>query len=306
MIKYASLVVLSLERPDVLRWSLESLMANTGYPHELIVHDDGSMDAQVRDFLHVLLMQGRISQTVLNPPGRNTGIGNALARTLPMCTGDYIAILGGDYQYRACWLQEAVEILRVHSKVSIVSLARSSDNNFDRHTFVRYQDHTLGQRIELRWSPGTGAIAFRREDLEAVWPIPYLNTARAEQWTVIKALFPEATRDVTAMPACGHYPEKWCVSPGEPKVAHPPINKLQGIFGVYDKEGNRHRRPAHRLPLLHGCVDLTEEEALWVDTGVPLRCLGNFRGNRFCLTHTASIGGHVLPPPLYGVPDWSF
>ncbi len=232
------------------------------------------------------------------------GIGNALARTLPMCTGDYIAILGGDYQYRACWLQEAVEILEVFPEVSLVSVAHSTSDPFDKATFTRYEKREELE-IELHWCPGTSAIVFRRKDLEAVWPIPHLATARAEQWTVIKALFPLASR--LRPSATVDYPETlWCAMPVETKVAHPPVDRLQGIFGVYDYEGHRRRRPAHRFPLLHGDVDLTEEEALWVDTGVLLSHLGNFQGNRFCLTHTASIGGHVMPPPLYGVPNWSF
>jgi glycosyltransferase involved in cell wall biosynthesis len=41
---FASLVVLSYKRPEMLKRSLESLKANTNVPYELIVVDDGSRD----------------------------------------------------------------------------------------------------------------------------------------------------------------------------------------------------------------------------------------------------------------------
>lgn len=301
MIKYASVVVLSLERPKVLRWSLESLQQHTHYPHELIVHDDGSADSHVREFLLEQLASGGISSLVLNPPGRNMAIGQALNRTLPMCTGKYIASLSGDYQYRDGWLEEAVELLEAFPEASIVSLDRSHNAAYDLLTFMEYRTRQ-GLEAELRWAPGTSLIAFRRSDLEAVWPIEILRTPTAEHWSLVKALCPGAWHTATPQPK--EFEGPWCISPIRPKVSHPPANLMQGVSGIYDPEGKLYRRPVHRCPLLRGEVPFLEG-ALWNVDNAPLLALGTGSGNRYLLGLTASTGTLLKTPLKHDAPpDW--
>ncbi len=297
---YASIVVLSLERPKVLRWSLKSLQDHTHYPHELIVHDDGSTDPDVMEFLLEQLSSGGISSLVLNPPGRNMAVGFALNRSLPMCLGKYIVVMDGDYQYLDGWLGEAVELLEAFPEASIVSLARSYSDKYNRRTFIKFRTQQ-GVTVEQRWTPGTSSIVFRRGDL--VWPVGSLKLPTAEPWSLIKSLCPGVWHSGTPQPEGFQGP--WCISPISPKVFHPPVSVLQGIFGIYDATGKRYRRPAHRYPLLHGEVSIPEEEALWSVDEAPLRELGVGLGNRYLLGRPSSTGFLLEVPPKYEAPlNW--
>lgn len=109
--KYASLCILSYQRPKFLAQGIESLLRNAEYPLELIVHDDGSTDTELRDYLHRLADSGMVSLIMMNPPGHNEGQGIALNRMFHAARGDYIFKLDQDLLYSPGWLRRAVEIL---------------------------------------------------------------------------------------------------------------------------------------------------------------------------------------------------
>lgn len=108
---FATVCVLSYERPDFLRDSLLTMRECADYPMEIIVHDDGSRDMQVHQLLHELRMQGLISTVIANPPGHNQGQGVALNRMFTMAAGDPIIKADQDLIYQPGWLKRCVEIL---------------------------------------------------------------------------------------------------------------------------------------------------------------------------------------------------
>src|SRR5688572_5605576 len=62
---FASLCVLSYERPTFLRDTLKSLKDKPGAPYELIIHDDGSKDLKTRTLVQDEAVRG--ATVILNP-----------------------------------------------------------------------------------------------------------------------------------------------------------------------------------------------------------------------------------------------
>jgi len=111
---FASLCLLSFNRPRFLETAIDSLVRHAGAPFELIVHDDGSSGEERRDieaFLNGMLEEGHVSTVIYNPPGHNQGQGIALNRMFGMAKGDPIIKLDHDLIFGADWLAKTNEIL---------------------------------------------------------------------------------------------------------------------------------------------------------------------------------------------------
>lgn len=108
---FASCCVLSYERPLFVRDAIESLLADPGAPLELIVHDDGSESRELRDYLGNLLDCGQASTVILNPPGHNQGVGEAIRRCFAVAQGDPLIKLDQDLSFRPGWLATVNQIL---------------------------------------------------------------------------------------------------------------------------------------------------------------------------------------------------
>jgi len=105
-----SVCVLSYERLDFLRQSIESMVATASEPLEIIVHDDGS-GLEVTQWLNQQVYEGKISHLILNPPGHNEGQGSALNRMFHMAAGDIIVKSDQDLIYQPGWSKAIREIL---------------------------------------------------------------------------------------------------------------------------------------------------------------------------------------------------
>lgn len=108
--KFASLCVLSYKRPERLRLCLESLFANTTYPHEIIVSSDGNDEPENIDYLVGLLKGKKISKLILNAGG-NRGVGKSFANCASMADGNYICKIDTDLTFSPNWLEKGIAIL---------------------------------------------------------------------------------------------------------------------------------------------------------------------------------------------------
>lgn len=109
---FASLCVLSYNRPQFLAQMLRELRATAGHPFELIVHDDGSNDPSLQAMLSQLQRAGLISTLILNPPGHNQGVGFAVERMFGLALGDPLIKMDQDLcAFRPNWLKDTVDIL---------------------------------------------------------------------------------------------------------------------------------------------------------------------------------------------------
>lgn len=106
---YASLCVLSYNRPDMLARCLASIHETADMPFELIVHDDGSTDRRVYDILSGYAPA--ISTVITNRPGNNQGVGLAVERMFELASGDYLFKIDQDCTFEHGWLSEMCGLL---------------------------------------------------------------------------------------------------------------------------------------------------------------------------------------------------
>jgi len=122
MVDFASFVISAWNRPDLLKRSLESLWANTQYPHEIVVHDDGSQD-ETSQYLYGLCREGKISTLITNPRGYNRGHGTSVNRAVNVSEGKYIVKINGDDEFTPGWLTKAARMFELFPEIGLLHLA---------------------------------------------------------------------------------------------------------------------------------------------------------------------------------------
>ena len=117
--KYASLCILSYERPDFFYKSFKSLILNTTFPHERIIHDDGSKDFRMEEYIREQLRN--VSYALLNK-GQNRGIAKAMRSCIGVSSGEFIFKLDADLEYFPNWLEAIVSIIKNNGDVGACGL----------------------------------------------------------------------------------------------------------------------------------------------------------------------------------------
>lgn len=108
---FASVCVLSYERLPLLKDCIGSMLAHADADFELIVHDDGSRDPELRRWLLQLSDEGVISTLLLNSGGHNEGQGIAMNRMAAISKGDPIIKCDQDLVFESGWLRKVQEVL---------------------------------------------------------------------------------------------------------------------------------------------------------------------------------------------------
>lgn len=171
--EYASLCVLSYERPTYLDNSLKSLQDSPGYPYELFIHDDGS-DLETRS----VVTQQDEATVILNKPSHNQGQGVALNRMFGMAKGDPIIKLDADLQYYPGWLMETVRLLRENPSIGLLGLLHYYHEPVDSHKTVITRHDEWSSHTHIL---GSG-FAMRRDCWEELGPFEEHSEAFAEDY----------------------------------------------------------------------------------------------------------------------------
>ena len=173
---FASLAVLSYKRPQLLQQSLDSLKRNTFYPHELIVHDDGS---DHNWFLLYNMTWARELSTVVINTGMNMGVGEALHRCWACAKGKYLVKLDADLQYTKGWLEEGVRLMDSHKDVGALGffaylipnpqhrITRNREDPDKDNTFIEIRN----DEIEIVHDFVSSAMLIRRDHYEKYGPV---------------------------------------------------------------------------------------------------------------------------------------
>lgn len=159
--KFVSLCLLAYKRPQMLRECLESLLANTDYPYELIVNSDTDNSGN-SEYLFDLYKRGKISKLILTN-GNNRGVGRSLANCIGVSEGSYICKLDTDLIFKPQWLSRAVSVLEQSNDVGVVGLF-DYRNNDPRDTRFQVLEKREGCRIVNDLV--SSAYLFRRGHLE--------------------------------------------------------------------------------------------------------------------------------------------
>lgn len=131
MNKLASLIILAYERPEFLHRTMDSLLSvPSGYPMEIIVHNDGSKDPEVFNYIMHLAAEKKISMFI-NNCGLNQGIEKAVKRGVACSNGKYIFKLDTDLEFTPSWLGKAVNLLELEEigAVGLVDYRRYDPND---------------------------------------------------------------------------------------------------------------------------------------------------------------------------------
>lgn len=172
---YASLCLLSYERPNFLRDTLKSLSDRPGYNYQLIIHDDGS---QNKSTISAVFHESATATVIMNPPGHNQGQGVALNRMFNISRGDPIIKLDADLHFYQGWLLEVVRLMRENPSIGLLGLLHYYHEPVDsRKTVIERHDE---------WSSHThilgSAFAVRRQCWEELGPFSEGSEAFAEDW----------------------------------------------------------------------------------------------------------------------------
>ena len=108
---FASVCLLSYERLAFIKQAIASIITVGYAPLELIVHDDGSEDPELREWLVKMSNEGVISTLMMNAPGHNEGQGIAMNRMAAAAKGDPIIKCDQDMVLKPGWLKEINGVL---------------------------------------------------------------------------------------------------------------------------------------------------------------------------------------------------
>lgn len=140
-------------RLDVTRLTLESILANTEKPYELLVFDNGSCP-EMTGFLQALYNTGKIDTLILS--AENIGKLNALWRIAQAAQGEVIAYTDDDVYHLPGWLPEHLRILDTYPNVGAVTgfyikqrVAMSSDQTLAWVKALEEKDPSAVQRGNL-------------------------------------------------------------------------------------------------------------------------------------------------------------
>ncbi len=106
------------DRADVTRLTIESILANTQQPFDLLVFDNGSSPEMVA-YLQSLFEQGKIDYLMLSE--RNIGKINALRMIFAAAPGKIVAYTDDDVFHLPGWLGKHLEIMDTYPKVGAVT-----------------------------------------------------------------------------------------------------------------------------------------------------------------------------------------
>jgi glycosyltransferase involved in cell wall biosynthesis len=176
MAEFASCCVLSYQRPLFLRDCLSSL-ADAGAPFELIIHDDGSTDPEVRRGLLTAVDDG--ATVTLNAPGHNQGQGTALNRMFSIAAGDPIIKLDQELIFEPGWLTKVTALMDANPPLGLLGLMHYHHDPVDSAKTMIAQLEGWSMRTHILGS----AFAVKRACWEQLGPFEEHSPAFAEDWS---------------------------------------------------------------------------------------------------------------------------
>lgn len=142
-------------RLAVTRLTIESILANTDRPFELLVFDNGS-NAEMVGFLQGLYAEGKIDTLILS--SKNIGKLNALWRIAQAAQGAVIAYTDDDVYHLKGWLPEHLRVLETFPNVGAVTgfyikqrVAMSSAKTLEWVDAGHAETVEKGQLIPRKW-----------------------------------------------------------------------------------------------------------------------------------------------------------
>jgi glycosyltransferase involved in cell wall biosynthesis len=133
------------EMLDVIKICLDSLIANSDLPHDLMVFDNGSCK-EMQEYLRGLQEQGHIQYLLLSD--KNLGKGGAWNILLAGAPGEIIAYTDSDAYFYPGWLSRSVELLETYPRVGMVTARPFRQNETANSKTLAWAKRTRGVKVE--------------------------------------------------------------------------------------------------------------------------------------------------------------
>lgn len=156
------------DRLDVTRLCLESIIANTPEPYDLLVFDNGSCDELV-DHLRGLRDQGSIRYLLLS--SQNIGKIGAMKIMFQAAPGEVIAYSDDDVFFKPGWLEAHLTLLDTYPQVGMVT-----------GFYIRRSQELLADEATLRFAERADVSVTRGLLIPAAWEEEYMvNSGRTRE-----------------------------------------------------------------------------------------------------------------------------
>jgi hypothetical protein len=153
------------DRFDVTRLCLESIIANTSEPYDLLVFDNGSCDVLV-DYLRGLRDQGLVKYLILS--SQNIGKIGALKIIFQVAPGEVVAYNDDDVFFNPGWLQAHLKLLDTYPGVGMVT-----------GFYIRRSQDLLADEATLKFGEQPGVTVTRGLVIPPAWEEEYrVNSGR--------------------------------------------------------------------------------------------------------------------------------
>lgn len=142
------------DRLEVTRLTIESILANTRIPFNLLVFDNGSCQEMV-SYLQSLYARGKIDQLILSKT--NIGKLNALYQIFEAAHGEVVAYTDDDVYHLPGWFQAHLKVLKTFPNVGAVTgfyikqrVAMSSESTL-KFAELKAESVRRGNLIPRKW-----------------------------------------------------------------------------------------------------------------------------------------------------------
>ena len=167
--KYASIIVTHYgstpERSQLMRKSIESLLATLDYPSEIIVVDNGDV-LEDSKYLLDLATQGKIQHYLRNTT--NMSFGYARNQGFKLADGDYICISDNDILFKKNWLKSCIDILEAYPDRKIYATPIYNVTHWTSKFWSENELTLNGKIYRLNSRAGSNCFVMRREDWKII------------------------------------------------------------------------------------------------------------------------------------------
>lgn len=177
-----------------IKAQLESILAQTHVPDEIIICDDCSQDSTIDIVSSILKSWNGRYKIIVNQS--NLGFKRNFAKAISLCTGDIIFLADQDDVWESCKIDVISKIFQNHNDISLIfhdvvivdEKLNIMASSFWQRLHFDYQVINHGQYNRLLYSNIVqgSACAFRKEVCESA--IPFYPQAIHDEWIALNSL----------------------------------------------------------------------------------------------------------------------
>jgi len=168
------LVLLSWNRPDLLKPCVERILTHTRLPSRLIIVDNASTDLEALQFIDRAQGNDSVELSVVRR-SQNDGFAKGMNEGLSHTNAPWICLINNDILVTEGWLSQMLEVAQTHPKIGLLN---PMSNEFNLSPRPGETIDALAQRLSVyqgqwieNWAGVAFCLLFPRRILEKVGPL---------------------------------------------------------------------------------------------------------------------------------------